>query len=203
MAHLILVLEKIAMHYKYRSLDNFKNFVDIILNSRIYAAPYFDLNDPMEGLYTYAEGSINRDMVNKIKGEKTRLRICSLSRRADSTLMWSHYADSHKGIAIGVEVNQKHEIRPVTYEGLSYVENATRLGSHETAKNVLTCKLEPWRYEEEERVFVTESNYIEVSIKSIALGSKMDSRTKSLVKKLVSKINPSVVITEANVTEIV
>jgi len=191
------------MHFKYRSLDNFKNFVDIILNNRVYAAPYFDLNDPMEGLYTYDEGTLNRHMVNKIKGEKTRLRICSLSRRSDSTLMWTHYADSHRGVAIGLEVDKKHEIRPVKYEGLSYVQNATRFGSHETAKNVLSCKLEPWAYEEEERVFVTDTSYVDVFVKQIVLGSKMDTRTKSLVKKLVSKLNPTIQISEADVAEIV
>ncbi|WP_433924749.1 DUF2971 domain-containing protein [Vreelandella sp. 21] len=191
------------MHYKYRSLENFKNFVDIVLNNRIYAAPYFELNDPMEGLYTYDSGAINSELVRKIKGEKTKIRICSLSRRFDSTLMWSHYADSHRGVAIGVIVHPKHEIRSVTYEGLSYVQNATKHGSHETAKNVLTCKLEPWAYEEEERVFVTDSNYIDVTISRIFLGSKMDTRTKSLVRNLVSKLNPDIQVDEANVAEIV
>lgn len=191
------------MHFKYRSLENFKNFVDIVLNSRIYAAPYFDLNDPMEGLYTYNAGTINKELVRKIKGEKNKLRICSLSRRSDSTLMWSHYADSHRGVAIGLVVDRKHEMRPITYEGLSYVRNATRHGSHETAKNVLTCKLEPWAYEEEERVFVTDSNYVDISIIQILLGSKMDTRTKSLVRNLVNKLNPDIQVLEANVAEIV
>jgi len=191
------------MHFKYRSLENFKNFVDIVLNNRIYAAPYFDLNDPMEGLYIYDAGTINNELVRKIKGEKNRLRICSLSRRSDSTLMWSHYADSHRGVAIGLVVDSKHEMRPITYEGLSYVQNATRHSSHETAKNVLTCKLEPWAYEEEERVFVTDSNYVDISIIQILLGSKMDTRTKSLVRNLVNKLNPDIEVLEANVAEIV
>ena len=195
--------ENMTMHFKYRSLENFKNFVDIILNNRIYAAPYFDLNDPMEGLYTYNEGTLNRDMVNKIKGEKKRLRICSLSRRSDSTLMWAHYADSHSGVAIGLVVDGKHEIRPVNYEGLSYVQNATKFGSHETAKNILSYKLEPWSYEEEERVFVTDSSYVNVSVEKILLGSKMDTRTKSLVKSLVKKLNPNIQISEADVAAIV
>ncbi|CAM4487953.1 DUF2971 domain-containing protein [Alteromonas australica] len=191
------------MLYKYRSLANFKNFVDIILNNRIYAAPYYDLNDPMEGLYTYDEGAINEEMVEKIKGEKGKLRICSLSRRADSTLMWSHYADSHRGVVLGIEVNKKYEVRPVTYEGLSYVKHATRFGGHETAKNVLTCKLEPWAYEEEERVFVSDGQYASVTIEEVVLGSKMDTRTKSLVKKLVAKINARILVSEANVQTIV
>lgn len=45
--------------YKYRSIENFQFFVDIILNKRLYAARYLDLNDPMEGHYIYADGVVN------------------------------------------------------------------------------------------------------------------------------------------------
>mgnify|MGYP001801434879 FL=1 len=59
-----ILLEKILMFnqllYKYRSLENFKNFVDIILKNRLYAATYKDLNDPMEGKYYYKEGRLDR-----------------------------------------------------------------------------------------------------------------------------------------------
>ena len=35
--------------YKYRSLDNWKFVLDIFLNKRLYAASFYDMNDPMEG----------------------------------------------------------------------------------------------------------------------------------------------------------
>ena len=57
---MVNILEKLKkqtamteISYKYRSVDNFRNFVDIILNNRLYAASYQDLNDPMEGHYYY------------------------------------------------------------------------------------------------------------------------------------------------------
>lgn len=36
---------------KYRSLDDFEYFVDIIVNQKLYVAEYTTLNDPMEGHY--------------------------------------------------------------------------------------------------------------------------------------------------------
>jgi hypothetical protein len=37
-------------YYKFRCLQNLKHFIDIILNKRLYAPRYDELNDPMEGL---------------------------------------------------------------------------------------------------------------------------------------------------------
>lgn len=38
-------------YYKFRSLENIKRFLDILINERLYAARYDKLNDPMEGSY--------------------------------------------------------------------------------------------------------------------------------------------------------
>ena len=39
--------------YKYRSLENWKLALEIVVNKRLYAAPFHALNDPMEGRYFY------------------------------------------------------------------------------------------------------------------------------------------------------
>lgn len=191
------------MLYKYRSLESFDNFVDIILNERIFAAPYFELNDPMEGLYRYTQGTINQQLISNIKGQKEKLKICSLSRNCNSTLMWSHYASGHKGVAIGVEVCLSQEIREVRYEGMSFVQNATRIGSHETAKNILTYKLDSWGYEEEERVFITTGKYAKVKVLEVVLGKRVSEKHKALVRKLVKRVNKSISIRNANIEDFV
>ena len=191
------------MLYKYRSLEAFDNFIDIILNKRIFAAPYFDLNDPMEGLYKYSEGSINQILINQIKGQKQRIRICSLSKIFNSTLMWSHYADSHRGVAIGVDVLPNQDTREVIYEGMSFIKNATKHGSDETAKNILTYKLNSWFYEEEQRVFITEGQYAKVKIREVILGAKVSQKHNGLVKKLVARIDPSIIVHKVSIDELV
>ncbi len=183
------------MLYKYRTLQNFKNFVDIILNQRLYAAPYFDMNDPMEGHYRYNSGIVSEDLIKTIKGEKDKLRICSLSRTPSNLLMWSHYADGHHGVVIGVEVAPKHEIRPVNYNGRLNLNAAhlLRYLNNETAKMILTHKHEAWRYEEEERVFLSDGTFfVEAEVKEIVLGTRMCNQDKSLIRSLATQINPNI-----------
>lgn len=39
------------LYFKYRSLANLRNFLDILINKRLYMAKFTELNDPMEGAY--------------------------------------------------------------------------------------------------------------------------------------------------------
>ncbi|MEJ1400504.1 MAG: DUF2971 domain-containing protein [Candidatus Sedimenticola sp. (ex Thyasira tokunagai)] len=180
------------MLYKYRSLDGFKFLSDIFINQRLYAASYFDLNDPMEGHYRYSDGRLTDDLIKKIKDEKERkLKICSLSRDPNNELMWAHYANGHRGVVIGVEIdNQKYDVRPIEYDGPSYVRMAHQNGHLETAMRILSHKLDVWHYEEEERVFVRGENYVHAQIKQVIFGRRMSNQDKSLVKKLVQAVSP-------------
>jgi len=179
------------MLYKYRSLDNFKFFADIILNERLFVASYFDMNDPMEGHYLYRTHELTDEIVRAIKGEKEKLKICSLSRVNNNGLMWAHYADGHKGVAIGVEIDsEQYDIRPVIYDGLSTVINNRNDSLQETAKKILCHKLDFWTYEEEERVFSTGgTKFINLTVKEIYLGCKMSNQDKSLITKLIHNAN--------------
>ncbi len=187
------------MLYKYRDLDNFRFFVDIILNNRFYAAPYTDLNDPMEGYYRYTTGDLSDEVLKSIKGEKKKLGICSLSRNSKIELMWSHYCDGHKGIVIGVEIHDNYDIQPINYDGLPHIQNQNNLNYEETARAILTNKHQIWTYEEETRVFVEGAKYINVEVKEVILGEKMDSRTKGFIRSLVEKINPNIEIINASI----
>ena len=82
------------MLYKYRGIKELRYFTDIVLNKRLYASPYFDLNDPMEGHYLYNQGELDSDVKNIIKSQKEKLRICSLSNINNNDLMWAHYTNN-------------------------------------------------------------------------------------------------------------
>ena len=43
--------EKPEYFYKFRSLSNLRYFLDIILNNRLFASTFQNLDDPMEGIY--------------------------------------------------------------------------------------------------------------------------------------------------------
>ena len=182
------------MLYKYRTITDFKFFTDIVLNQRLYAAPYFEMNDPMEGHYRYAIGGLTDEVIRMLKGEKQKIRICSLSRQNNNPLMWAHYADGHRGVVIGVEVEAgQHDVRPVSYTGPSILQNTHIHDPAETAKRILCHKHEAWFYEEEERLFVLGgAMFANVKVREVALGARMSNQDKSLVTNLVQKIDPTI-----------
>lgn len=184
--------------YKYRGIQSFRFFADIILKERLYAAPYFDLNDPMEGRYLYSQsgGEIYKEMAEVLKGLKEKLRICSLSRDKKNELMWSHYAEGHKGVAIGVEVDEtKHQVCPIIYDGLHQI-SLNNFG-HSSAVDILSHKLDVWNYEDEVRVFTFNKQHVQVSVKEIVFGSRMSTQDKGFITDLVKAINPSIKVSNA------
>ena len=184
------------MLYKYRGIKEFRYFVDIILNNRLYAAPYFDLNDPMEGHYLYSSGELDSDIRELISSQKKKLRICSLSEIPDNELMWSHYAEGHRGVAVGVTIKAHSEdVVPVRYDGLRQVVISS-LNNH-TAREILSHKLQLWDYEKEVRVFTQGKLYVEVIVNEIILGRSMSNQDKSFIKKLISNIDRNIVIRNA------
>ena len=192
------------MLIKYRSLKSFKYFADIILNNRLYATSYFNMNDPMEGHFLYLPDGLTKELIRAIKGKKDQLRICSLSKTKENALMWAHYADGHRGVVIGVEVDRdRYDLRPVQYEGPPFVKQAEINPPIETAKRILCYKHEVWIYEEEERIFVTGVRFAKVEVKELILGSRMSPKDKSLVRKMVSKVAPNVNVMNSKVNKII
>jgi hypothetical protein len=179
--------------YKYRSIENFRFFADIILKQRLYAALYFDLNDPMEGRYLYhGEKSMDEDVKMILEGKTSKVRVVSLSRDPENELMWAHYANGHRGVAIGVEVDlNRYDVRPIRYDGIPAIGTA---GWSMKAEDILSHKNEIWRYEEEERIFVTRGEFAEVQVREVICGSKMSNQDFGFVRELVDRINPRIKI---------
>jgi hypothetical protein len=182
--------------YKYRSLENFKHFIDTILNNRLHATSYKDLNDPMEGMYQYWTAEFGQTLRDKLREEKGKFKICSLSRVNNDELMWSHYADGQKGIAIGVKIDiSKYSVETVKYEGLPFIQSQDF--SNQTAKEILCYKLEAWKYEQETRVFIRKKKYVDVHIEEIIMGRRISKIDANFIKSLIEKINPNIKIIKA------
>lgn len=171
--------------YKYKKVDDFKYLLDILLNNRLYAAKYTELNDPMEGYYYYYQNNIGRDLIDNLRNDKAKLRICSLTNDKDNLVMWSHYADNHSGLVIGVELNGKYEPKTVNY--LQELKLINFVDNH-TAEYILTNKLKLWEHEKEQRIIIDDSEYVTVEIKEIILGNKMPRKNRDLIRAIVSKI---------------
>jgi hypothetical protein len=176
------------MLYKYRTLHNFENVLDIIINQRLYAATFESMNDPMEGFYNLSE-NVGADDLEALESLMGQLKICSLTPHKNHPLMWTHYADGARGVAIGVAVTE--DVNSVVYDSVSYL-TADKKSNIERAKKILTYKAGWWKYEDEARVFVENSSYIDVVVKEVIFGEKINPDQKSLLEKIISSVNPTI-----------
>ncbi len=191
--------------YKYRSLQNFKYFVDIVFKNRIFAASYSDMNDPMEGYFKYNPDDSSADVINRIKSKKLNIKICSFSRNNNNHLMWSNYADGHRGVAIGVKIDcNKYDVHHVNYDGISHFNICKTNSDLKTAKNILCYKSTQWKYEEESRIFVyNKSGFVNVKIIEILLGTRMVIEDKEFIRKLIFKLNPEITVRDSEIMNII
>lgn len=194
------------MLYKYRSLTNWKLVLDILIHSRLYAASFLDLNDPMEGYYSYAtDRTVSGHFDEKIRREKAKLRICSLTAQPYSTLMWSYYAGGHAGIVIGVdEIANRSSRRTEVVRYDNYVtlgETPTRT-ARETAIEILSQKLWSWRHEAEHRVF-SRGCFVPVTIRLLLLGCNISKEDEGLLRRLVEGLRSGVEVRKVRASELV
>lgn len=122
------------------------------------------IDDPPSVIISDLIGLIKKNMMaNYTRG------VLSLARNYDCPLMWSHYADQHKGFCIGYDVSDNlfHEIHPIDYEGSRFIttqqihdmlfgatEKIRNSAKKEIDKIVLLSKAPQWKYEMEHRVIL-------------------------------------------------
>ena len=182
-------------YYKFRSLQNLKRFIDIILNERLYASRYDELNDPMEGVYL--ANPSNGNIIRLLREEKYKTRICSLSTDYRHTLLWSHYADSHTGCCIEVSAVNEREL-PTT---VRYIEHIPVVNDIQEGKELLSHKSTVWEYEKEVRYF-RKTSYLNIRIHRIIFGLKVSNDDYRFYEKLIRAINPMIEICRINKEDI-
>jgi len=149
--------------YKFRSLGDDLSLChakETLQTGQFWCSHFWELNDPMEGMYTFSvdDGVDPSEFFLKGKAYRT---ICSFSgtRAFANPLMWGYYANGFKGIAIEIEV-PKDEVgkpdfdKPITQ--IDYVKKSPDWSKMSNSPNkriraVLTTKLTRWRHEQEYR----------------------------------------------------
>ena len=176
--------------YKYRATVSLERTLDILINARLYAAQFMELNDPMEGVYQYDDKTVKPEELARFNKEKRKHRLVSLSETYASTLMWSYYADGHQGVVIGVEVNAtNYEILPVRYLGPGIVKKMSR----SLAKDVLSRKHKHWQHERERRVFTVKANrFVPIQVREIILGVDTKPTIRKIIEAVAAKYCPGI-----------
>ena len=194
--------------FKYRSLADLKRFLDIIVNKRLYGATYLSLNDPMEGQFDF---ELSKDLphsaVQQLFDERSQTRICSLSQKHNSKdipnngILWSMYADEHRGCCIEVELaDPKWKEITVYYSELPPIVDSPYV----QVIDILSIKLNQWKYEDEVRYICTEpqSPYVKVNIKAVYLGIRMSKEDVEFYTSLIHSIDKNIVVRQLKRNEI-
>jgi hypothetical protein len=160
--------------YKYRGIEPWEFLLDILVHKRLFAPSFDMLNDPMEGFFTYARDGANQSFIDRMMGFRTTLGICSLSKIPTSTVMWSYYAASHKGLVRGVEVrpDEDHMIQDIEYTPENVFRPFRGSNAETEARGILSKKFTAWSHEQEVRVFST-GRFVPVTLRSIHFGCQM------------------------------
>ncbi|EHH0850194.1 DUF2971 domain-containing protein, partial [Vibrio vulnificus] len=148
------------MLYKYFAYN--ENSLSSLLNYELWASKPTEFNDPFDSLLTIEFS--NNNITELFKNYTQSKAVCCFSKNMDSILMWSHYADSHKGFCIAIdypELEDSDILSDVNYsESFLEIDHESFLYSHrEGAVNkewqrLLTQKYIDWKYEEEVRLML-------------------------------------------------
>ena len=190
------------LYYKYRDFGGFSE--KIITESSVYFSPVHKLNDPFDCKLSFREDYTPEEIIGKLKdGEKLEdfkkrrdraknqmieeIGVFSLAKSFDNILMWSHYANEHKGLVFGFDTlkldfkmkDTLNNINPIrveyncTYKELSYIEDM----KIELPKLMLT-KYKDWQYENEYRMIDLYQNgakkFPKKALSTIIFGAKSD-----------------------------
>jgi hypothetical protein len=149
--------------YKFLSIDH---AVDNLVKRRIKISEYGDMNDPYEFLAVSVKPEIfGRDINDAIKNHGA---VC-LSATESEPLLWSHYAEKHRGCCIAFEVAEGEHLKktiPVDKPDEIFVdisrfieikrkaESQLAMEMTQHLNRVMLSKYSGWNYEKEFRFLI-------------------------------------------------
>ncbi len=132
----------------------------IILNHNMHLVESVLKTSTYKKLSRVEKRKIKRDIFvkrfyrNELKKERNRFKLSCFSTKNDEVLMWSHYADMHRGICIGFNFPHKYDEKFILCP-IKYLKSIVPLdGSSDLITTLLywqTTKSIRWKYEDEIR----------------------------------------------------
>ncbi|MDQ1197935.1 DUF2971 domain-containing protein [Agrobacterium sp. SORGH_AS 787] len=172
-----------------------------IRDKRIKISLYDSLNDPFDFLGLAIDHRSERRRLSKIKKElSASFGIVCLSETWKEPLMWGHYADSHRGICLGFEVEAGGLQRILYRKERSRLEDFGRTKvsqlTEEDKVEISRRKFDRWEYEREWRrvVALGEPDYVDnnyylpfnesIQLKTVLFGLKASVSTAQVTQIL-------------------
>lgn len=182
--------------YKFRQLtkkQEFDRLKRIIKTGEFWCSNFWELNDPMEGVFSFSILDFAKDKINKIYGQKGQYKICSFSgeKGFQNPAIWGYYTDGFNGVAIEVEID-KCIVKKIDYsdEEINLEENKGNCENF--IEKVLLNKNTAWINEDEFRYLDKQKlDYKKIGkIKAIYFGTPYDNLVNSnKILKKANKIN--------------
>lgn len=202
--------------------------MELLINKELWFAQPSSLNDPFECQMLLPEfldsiwrhypisSEEKREIESYLTAQIEQMGICSLSQTRKNQLMWSHYADEHKGFCIGFDgtklksrSNQFHSClveysSDLPYKGVieriklcsntqakvpEEYQNSPRSIAADILSSISGIKYTNWKYEKEVRLVKPSYGALKFcpsAVVSIAFGLRMAERDKATLKKLLS-----------------
>jgi hypothetical protein len=182
--------------YRYLSYDDRTS--SILRDKQIYFPAAHKLNDPFEFQFhlktsTVQGIAINQASLEDAKRQMKNYGVLALSEVNDNILMWSHYADKHRGICIEFERTDTNDLGnwdhcvPVLYQQELPSFYPLELENSKTVTQALSTKGEYWTYEREWRILTYESNKhfpLPGNITSVIFGLNMLQKDRDAIVSL-------------------
>lgn len=174
---------------------------------------YGDLNDPFE---LFAADMGEKRLRSAIRAMRQHFNqtqgILCFSRKWDNPVLWSHYADKHRGIALGFDIDDRFVVE-IDYSDqrlpMEFVDNDPASGVTQAYVNRLVrTKYKHWIYEDEVRlVFGLDESTLEggsyfvpfddkIALREVMLGPLCEIPVEA-VKALVTSLYENVVVRKA------
>ncbi len=184
-------------YYKYNDVKDIERLGLLLKDHKLWASTYNNLNDPMEWFFESKDSQFKQKLQDECKGD---VCICCLSKTYNYGLMWSMYADEHRGVCIEVEIEDSENIKEnvglsseywVKYSIEYKNENSGIKAGYPSIDEILKVKSPQWRHEQEVR-FVRKSKdscYLKVKIKRVLIGVRASATTKAIIYGIQSMFN--------------
>lgn len=219
--------------FKFRSINKF--LIDTLVKGTIYCAQPIRLNDPFD-CQVYIRKAVDH-AISLLSGKKKQnlvklskpnglfdniqksiknVGVCSFSLVLEEPLLWTHYANGHKGLCLTYKIPFQSFFEPSkTIEGailpVDYGENPltewltenapekakidAKKFSNDLVEKVLSIKGKGWEYEKEARIICNREGAFPLPkdyLKQVCFGMNTVESDISLIKQLIDNAGYSV-----------
>lgn len=194
------------VYYKFMSLEKLERFLDYLAHNYLYGAKPKELNDPFEGRFNLK--GLFEETKNNIYKKLNRTRICSMFKGKkdqdfpNDFLMWSHYANSHKGCCLEFTLtgsyNTEWKIKDIVYQDQM---PDPKDDSDDSIYDILSHKTPVWKTENETRAIRIyrkgkegNSPFYHIRLRAIYFGLSAESNIISILVRIIEALHPDVLI---------